>query len=241
MITTLIELSPIHTGIALLVHSATGTKETPLMNSCAEAFRARGYTVIRFDAHHGMGEQGGDFSAFTPTAIYEDLEDLLQWIRVQEWWQPNLALCGHSIGGLVAAHYAATHPAEVHTLTLIAPTVSGDSYIRAYQQTDAEGLERWRTDGTRTVLHPLSGEPYAFSYSFVKDACKYDLVPEAHQIHAPTHVFVGTRDKTAPESECRLFAEACIPHARLTVLGALPHTPTESHDLTVLYRALVSM
>ncbi len=237
----LIELSPIHIGIAVLVHSATGTKETPLMNMCAEAFRARGYTVIRFDAYNGMGEQGGDFSAFTPTSMYDDLNDVLTWARAQEWWHTNLLLFGHSIGGLVVGHYIAEHPDHVHTAVLFAPTASGDSYIRTYQSVDTDGMERWRADGTRTVHHPLSGASYAFPYEFVKDSCKYNLVTAAPHIHTEIHLLVGTRDRTAPESECRILAEAFPVPARLTVLTNLPHTPIDSSDIATLYNALLSV
>jgi pimeloyl-ACP methyl ester carboxylesterase len=241
-LSTLIEVSPTPAaGIAVLVHSASGTKETPFMNTCAEALRARGRTVIRFDAFDSMGESGGEFAACTGTGMYEDLGDVIAWARTQAWWHGELTLFGHSIGGLVVAHYAAHHPGEVAELILYAPMVSGDSYIRSYQSTDPDGYAKWRTEGERPVAHPLTGERFGFSYTFVKDACKYDLITEAAQLTMPTHILVGSRDRTAPESECRRLAEAIGPQADVTVIGDLSHTPKEGGDLAKLQAALTAL
>lgn len=240
-LSTLIEVSPIHTAVAVLLHSASGTKEIPCMNTCAEALRARGYTVIRFDAFNGLGESGGAFTSFTGSGMYADLVTILAWAKTREWWHGELTLMGHSIGGLVAAHYAAEHLGEVSEVMLFAPMVSGDSYLRAYQLSNPADLEQWRTHGERTIVHPLTGHTVSFSYTFVKDACAYNLLGEASRLTMPVHILVGTRDRTTPVSECHLLAETIGSTATMTVIPDISHTPTRRADLKKLYTAVATL
>lgn len=235
----LVEVSSLYTGVAVLLHSASGTMETSVMDVLAEGLRARGLTVVRFDAFNGIGESDGVFTQFTASGMYEDLEDVLAWAREQSWWHGQLVLSGHSTGGLVAGEYAANHTDEVGELILFAPTISGNAYVEAFESIDAEGLRAWKDSGLRTVSHPLSQEKFGLAYNFAEDAKKYDLVPQASSLTMPVKVLTGTRDQTSPEAVCRNLADRIGENARLVVLQDLPHTPKSRNELQVLRDTLL--
>jgi len=230
----LVEVSEIGTGVAVLLHAASGVKEAPIMETLAEAMRAQGYSVVRFDARHAVG---GDepFTHFTTSAYLDDLAEVITWTRAQSWAHGPLTLVGHSIGGLVAGLFAATHPGAVQKLILLAPTLSGASYVHAHDARDAAGLEAWRRTGLRMVPHPLTGETYGLSYLFVEDMLQYDLTTHAQELTMPVLTFVGTVDQTTSPSECDAFARTVGTHAQCVRMPNVPHTPTTHRELrTVL-------
>ncbi len=234
MIDVYVEASTFRAGVALLLHSLSGVKESPVMDTIAEYYRARGYTVVRFDAYHGMGGEG-PYAAFSVAEYLADLESVVAWATEQVWWQEPRALGGHSLGGLVAAEYAAAHPDLWDELLLVAPTVSGASYAAALEHTP-DLLQAWRERGVREVHHPLTDAPYELPYSFVEDTKQYDLVAIASSLRLPVRVVVGTDDHVAPAEDVQTFARACA--AVTTVVPGMPHTPVAHHELAALGVAL---
>jgi len=232
----LLEVSKFQTGVAIFLHSVSGTVETPVSNVLAEAFRARGYTVLRFDAHNGLNEHGAHFTTFTATNFYTDLEHVLAWAKTQPWWQDPVTLVGHSIGGLVALLYVENHPDTTTRLVLLNPTLSGASYIAAFSTSDPEGFAQWQKTRLRTVQHPLSTESYGLSYGFVEDLMQYDYLENVLPLSGKATVLSGSRDVTSPPATVKTFAESA--HATCITLEGVPHTPTTRTELHALQEAL---
>lgn len=96
----------------VLMHGLGGTTNVfqPLINHFASR-----YTMLRFDF------PGSGFSTFKePPSIPQFVEDLSSIIESRRLKEPPI-LVGHSLGSIVAMHYAYQHP-EVHaTLILIGP------------------------------------------------------------------------------------------------------------------------
>lgn len=79
---------------------------------------ARHYRVTVYDLR-GHGESSMPFSGYTLPCLTEDLQHLLQHLDIK-----RTHLVGHSFGGVLALHYAASHPDRVATLTLADPQIS---------------------------------------------------------------------------------------------------------------------
>ncbi len=218
-------------GTAVLVHSAVGTKDTPFMDMLAEVCVARGLTVVRFDAFHGLGKSEGEFATLTATSLLADLEDVVLWAQSQMWWRGHLSLWGHSVGGLVAGLFAEAHPNEVQELVLFAPMISGASYLEALEQTERDVVKMWRDTGSRVVEHPIHGEQFGLSYSFVEDVLQYDLLPQAKTLSMPVFVFVGDTDLISREHESRRFTEAVGKDAHCVLVRGVGHIPKEKEEL----------
>lgn len=234
----LVEQTYLEAGVAILLHSASGLSESKVMETFAEDFKTRGFTVVRFNAYHGLGDSGGAFSEFTTTKYREDFESVLMWARTQPWWQNPLVLAGHSVGGLVAGLYAEEHPHEVGELVLLAPTISGESYEQAYTKTNPVDLELWKTTGTRGVRHPLTKEEHALSYAFVDDLKQYNLTARCTELTMPVTILASIGDTIAPLAEAHDLCKAIGKHATLITLQTMPHTPDTLEEMHEFQKGL---
>src|SRR5665213_541777 len=111
-------------------------------------------------------------------------------------------LIGSSMGGYLAALYAATHP-EVDRVVLLAPafhfcarwsTVAGPS-----------NMEQWRSTGFQEVFHYGEGAKRRIHYKLYEDALRYDPAPAFTQ---PCRIFHGIHDQVVPVEYSRVFYAA---------------------------------
>jgi pimeloyl-ACP methyl ester carboxylesterase len=151
----------------------------------------------------------GNFEALTITGQLSVLERIAGGKPVR--------LVGSSMGGYLAALYAAAHP-EVTQLALMAPAFD---FPRAWAAGyDAETLAEWRRTGKMSVFHYAEGGSRDLGYQIVEDAAKYDAFPGFTQ---PALIFHGVHDSVAPVERSKGFA-AGHPNVRLEILDA-------GHDL----------
>jgi pimeloyl-ACP methyl ester carboxylesterase len=106
-----------------------------------------------------------------------------------------VALAGSSLGGYLAALYAARHP-EVARLVLLAPAFG---FARRWaERLGPDTMERWQRDGSMDVFHYAENRLRAISYGLIADAAGYEDNPDFHQ---PALVFHGSHDDVVfPES-----------------------------------------
>src|SRR3954451_23723404 len=76
-----------------------------------------------------------------------------------------VSLIGSSMGGYLAALYAARHP-EASKLVLLAPAFG---FTRRW-----EASEQWRRDGYREVYHYAEGKNRRVGYQLLEDAARYE-------------------------------------------------------------------
>jgi len=144
----------------------------------------------------------GDFENLTVSGQLELIEGLARGERV--------ALIGSSLGGYLAALYAARH-AEVAKLILMAP-----AFGFARRWAAAPEAENWRTAGFLDVYHYGEKRNRRLSYAFIEDALGYEDFPDFTQ---PALIFHGIRDNVVPARGSSEFA-ASHPNARLHLLDS---------------------
>jgi pimeloyl-ACP methyl ester carboxylesterase len=136
----------------------------------------------------------GAFERLTIRGQLGVLEDLLNGDAAQ--------LIGSSMGGYLAALYAAGHP-EVDRLALLAPAF--DFSARWRQITGPERLANWRESGWLDVYHYGEGAMRRVHYGLFEDSLKYPGNPDFRQ---PARIFHGVLDTVAPVELSRRFAAA---------------------------------
>lgn len=228
-------------GTVVLLHSASGIAETRLMDTLAEAFKIRGFSIVRFDARNALGDSTGEYATFTTTSYREDLEEVLEWAETQAWWQEPLVLVGHSLGGLVAGLYASEHQAEVDELILFAPTLSGNAYEHTLATYDAETLETWRKTGERHIKHPISDEEFSLPFSFVEDMKKYSLEDTVGNLPMPITVYSGDKDTVSRTSDLQVFCNSVGKHATLHTLQNISHIPRSRNENEYIAQKLTTL
>lgn len=128
-------------------------------------------------------------------------------------------LMGSSLGGYLAALYAARHAGVVERLVLMAPAFQ---FPRRWRERYApEELERWRVDGSVPIFHYGYGEERRLGYRFLEDSRGYEEEPDFAQ---PALILHGVDDPVVPAGYSRAFA-ASHPNATL-------HLMKSGHELT---------
>jgi pimeloyl-ACP methyl ester carboxylesterase len=129
-----------------------------------------------------------------------------------------VSLMGSSMGGYLAALYAARHP-EVRRLVLMAPAFCFARRWRSWLG-DAQ-MNEWQRTGRRRVFHYGDNEEHELGYQLIEDAQRYEEFPAFVQ---PVLVFHGERDDVVPVEYSREF---CTAHA-----NARLHIMASDHELT---------
>lgn len=132
-------------------------------------------------------------------------------------------LIGSSLGGYLAALYAARH-AEIERVVLMAPAFE---FGRRFRERYAPDLERWKREGSIPIFHYGHGEERALSYKIVEDAAQYEDEPEVSQ---PMLILHGRQDSVVPAGLSEAYA-ARHPNVWL-------HLYDSGHELTDVLDAM---
>ncbi len=111
-----------------------------------------------------------------------------------------VSLIGSSLGGYLAALYAARH-LEAARLVLMAPAF--DFARRWTELLGQQAISAWRKDGSRRFFHYATGHEEPLDFGFIEDAMGYEPYPVVSQ---PTLVLHGRNDDVVPVNLAREFA-----------------------------------
>jgi pimeloyl-ACP methyl ester carboxylesterase len=112
----------------------------------------------------------------------------------------GVSLIGSSLGGYLAALYAARHP-EVDRLVLLAPAFG---FARRWEEElGEEALRQWQQTGSRQVMNYAAGGMTSLGWQFLEDARKYEDEPAITQ---PCLIYHGMEDDVVPVGASRSFA-----------------------------------
>jgi pimeloyl-ACP methyl ester carboxylesterase len=148
-------------------------------------------------AQHGISLEALDLAPdFEHLTITGQLAVIEKALAGQPCW-----LIGSSLGGYLAALYAARHP-EVDRLVLLAPAFN--FYQLWIARLGPATLERWRETGTISVFHYGVAREIPLLYEFLNDARQYPAVPAFTQ---PCLIFHGLKDDVVPYEQSARFAD----------------------------------
>lgn len=219
-------------GLAFVMHGLGGFKEQPHIKTLAKTFYQSGYETITFDTANSFGESGGDYQHATIANYYSDLEDIIRWTKKQNFFHAPFILVGHSLGGFCICHYAEQHPSEILALLPFAPVVSGKLSVEAHRRFKPKEFKNWEQTGWLITPHrSLPGQIKRLPWSHMQERKKYDLLPRAGKITAPTLLIVGSRDDSVPPDHVeKLFRKIRGPK-ELHIIKDAPHTFRTKQDL----------
>ena len=122
-----------------------------------------------------------------------------------------VSLIGSSMGGYLAALYAARHP-EVEKLVLAAPAFG--FLTRWPEALGQEKMDDWQRTGKLQVFHHSEGREAAVGYQLIEDARKFEDYPRFSQ---PVLIFHGMQDTVVPPGHSVTFSQL-HPHTTLRLL-----------------------
>ncbi len=208
-------------GTALLVHGLAAWKEQPTIVVIANAIAAAGYQVLTFDGADALRGPDASYWNSTTSGFIQDMEDVLEYMRQQDWFQQPLILSGHSLGALCIVHYARKHPEAASKLLLVAPAISWatDRRDRIVERV------KWTAKVVKIVKEKerVSGEKFfnPLYPPWILDYFKYDTRKDAPHVTLPTLVISAGNDLivAGPREQAKLSAlfpdaqQVIIPHA----------------------------
>lgn len=168
------------------LHGFASSPESKKARAFRQRLEALGFEVAAPDLN------GGSFRDITLTGM-------LRIVREAAGGGP-VSLVGSSLGGYLAALYAARH-AEVERLVLLAPAFG---FLRRWQLDLGEpALRQWRETGERMVMNYATGREEPIGWALMEDALNYEDEPAVPQ---PTLIFHGVRDDVVPVDVSRAYA-----------------------------------
>ncbi len=177
-----------------------GFASSPVSNKArffAERLRAAGAQVDIPDL------AAGDFEHLTITGQLRLVE--------QAAGGDAVPLIGSSMGGYLAALYAARHP-EVPRVVLLAPAFRFAP--RWAERLGVDAVAAWRKTDALDVFHYGENRQRSLSYALLDDASHYEDYPDFRQ---PALIFHGENDDVVPVAYSEEFART-HPDVQLSVL-----------------------
>lgn len=130
----------------------------------------------------------------------------------------RVSLIGSSLGGYLAALFAARNPA-VDKVVLLAPAFG---FTRRWaERLGPERMEQWRRTGWISVYHYGEERNLPLGYELIEDGLRYEDFPEVRQ---PVLLIHGLRDDVVPPVWSRQYASA-RPNVELELVDS-------GHELT---------
>ncbi|MGH9557627.1 MAG: alpha/beta hydrolase [Bryobacteraceae bacterium] len=152
----------------------------------------------------------GEFERLTITGQLEVVDRAVRGEKVN--------LMGSSLGGYLAALYAARHP-NVERIVLLAPALEFPSRWR--EKFSLAELDEWKRTGFRYFYHYGSQSERPLGFQFVEDALRYEDDPDFSQ---PALILHGIRDDVVPAKISVAFAKR-HPNVQVRLLDS-------GHELT---------
>lgn len=235
-IVVLVEKTQNSRGLAIVMHGLSGNKEQSHIVTFAEAFKKKGYTVIRFDTTNTFGESDGKYEDATVTNYFEDLEDVIAWAKNQPWFIKPFCLAGHSLGGISIILYAEKHPNEIKGLAPISTVVSG----KLSAETSKHILDEWEKTGWREEISTtVPGRIKKLPWSHMVDRLKYDVLPEVYKLTMPILLIVGDKDDRTPLEHQKLLYDKLLGKKEFHVIENAPHTFVNPSQLVEIKKILL--
>jgi len=209
-------------NLAFIAHGQGGSMIQVHIQAFGQAFLGNGYRVVYFDATHALGESEGDLIDVTYDNYIEDLEDVINWARTQDWFQQPFALCGQSMGAQSTAWYAEHHPDEIKLVAPIAPTVNFDLWMKTF---DPNYIKNWRERGYKEELSRTLGVMKKVGWGVAESLKKFDLLPGAGKLTMPVFFMAGEFDQPCPyENQKILFDNIPSKNKKFVKIAGAEHS-----------------
>ncbi|HYD74655.1 lysophospholipase [Ramlibacter sp.] len=209
-------------GVVLLVHGLG--EHAGRYEHLARELNSWGFAVRGYD-QFGHGESGGPRGGLPSDGrLVDDLAEMVQSARTRTPDGVPLIVLGHSMGGLVAAQYAAAHPASIDALVLSSPALG--TRVSGLQKLLLRTLPRLAPDlrlgnglQTRWLSHDPEVERAYRADPLVHDRISARLagfitgggrpvVAQAPQWKVPTLLMYAGQDRLVDSAGSRAFAAA---------------------------------
>jgi|SRR3989344_1294382 len=222
-------------GLAFTMHGLSGFKEQPYLVTLTSSLVDNGYIVVNFDATNSFGESEGEYEKVTMQLHYEDLVDVIDFIKTQEWYIEPFLLVGHSLGGYAVVQYAEDHPTEVKAVFSYAAVVAGELFHKEKEVFETEKYKIWKETGwdeRKSISRP--GLIRRLPWSFMEETLKHDLRSNVSKLTMPVIMVAGDQDKMYLSGNQKSFFDLIPGPKEMHVIKGAAHTFSEPGHIVQL-------
>ena len=182
--------------VVVNLHGFTGTRQghKNIHTAMGRELAKAGIACVRFD-FYGNGESDGEFEDMRFTGLLEDTEDIIAWVKKQDWAKEGgIILSGQSMGGYVAA--TAAPRVNPDGLILMCPGAGmWFGALERAEQFEAKGIFEADIEGLKFVT------------AFNKDLHQYEPFSTAKGYSGKVVIIRGTKDELVDENTCNKYLE----------------------------------
>ncbi len=179
------------TKLVFLEHGLGARKEYPHMAVLEEVFAKNGFNVVNLDATNSLNASDSSTEGITFTSHYHDLEDVITWVKSQNFYTEPFALAGQSLGAASCINYAGNYPQKVDWLLFAAcPFIDGNELLEKDEM--MKHIEKY---GFLEKVSRSTGKTLRINKIFNEDVKSYNLTKQIKNITATTYVVQGLCDE----------------------------------------------
>lgn len=187
--------------VVIFLHGFMSTQAGEKARQFRDVLVSRGVTFITFD-FRGHGQSSGTMRDLTGTRWLEDCHAVIERCCPPEH---RIVLIGSSMGGWVAAWYAAQHPDRISATMLIAPAFTfGQGFLKALSP---EQAARWAEDGVIRFSNEYGSVD--LGYELIRDLARYPVAELYQRYRTPTLICHGMADEIVDYRQSLEFLQQC--------------------------------
>lgn len=225
--------------LVFLEHGLGARKEYPHMQVLENVFSEFGYNVINIDATNSLNESESSNKGITTTGHYEDLVDVINWSKTQNFYKEPFALAGQSLGAISIVNYAGQYP---HKVNLLIPCAF--PYYKYEEQDLNNFAKEIIKNGYFDKVSKSTGRVLHMTTSYVEDLKRIDLTTQIEKIKADTYVLIGSKDSEKHLRNSKLLYQLLNCKKEFHLLEDIPHdlanTPHDKQLFTKVLREILS-
>ncbi|HSV96369.1 MAG TPA: alpha/beta fold hydrolase [Spirochaetota bacterium] len=215
-------------GGVVFCHGLFSSKDAYKIVNLSGEITAAGFTLLAFDFSF-VSAMPGSFRDFSIYQEVCDLESAASFLL--ERGVSSLHLAGSSMGGVVALLFAASRPAFLRSLTLIATPVDLSNLLATLSgSVDFKNLPK---GGTTTIDGiPIHNE-------FFHEALSLDMQEAMRSVSVPVLVIHGARDAVVDVQNAHLLEDSLVAENRVILVPDGDHNLTRKEDIRLLRSAII--
>ena len=201
--------------VVIMMHGFMGNKDGMMEKIASDKLASYGIATVKFD-FNGHGESEGPFSGMTVPNEIEDAKKVYEYVKSLPF-AGDIALTGHSQGGVVASMTAGDFGAEkVKCVVLLAPAaVLRDDAIRG----NTMGARYNPLDPPEFI--PLFGD-LKLGGEYIRTAFSLPIYETAKKFTGPACIIHGTGDQVVPYTYGERYHEIW-PDSELHIIPTADH------------------
>ena len=211
--------------VVIMMHGFMGNKDGMMEKITSDKLASHGIATVKFD-FNGHGESEGPFSGMTVPNEIEDAKKVYEYVKSLPF-AGDIALTGHSQGGVVASMTAGDFGAEkVKCVVLLAPAaVLRDDAIRG----NTMGARYNPLDPPE--FSPLFGD-LKLGGEYIRTAFSLPIYETAKKFTGPACIIHGTGDQVVPYTYGERYHEIW-PDSELHIIPTADHGFSKHMQQTV--------